>query len=87
MSAWPEAVWVYKKLQNNFNFTQQVKNYTDAMEEALIAIEKDSQQLSEYNDDVRKLFFNVVKEENWNQQTIDPNEGYYYLIVDELVEE
>lgn len=31
MSAWPEAVWVVKKLQQNFNFTSQLNRYTDQL--------------------------------------------------------
>lgn len=28
MSAWPEAAWIVKKLQANFDFSQQISNYT-----------------------------------------------------------
>ncbi len=31
MSAWPEAVWIVKKLQSNFNFTSQLNRYTDQL--------------------------------------------------------
>lgn len=31
MSAWPEAVWIVKKLQSNFNFTSQLSRYTDQL--------------------------------------------------------
>ena len=27
MSAWPEAVWIVRKLQANFDFEQQIANY------------------------------------------------------------
>lgn len=28
MSAWPEAVWIVKKLQKNFDFTSELNYYT-----------------------------------------------------------
>ena len=28
MSAWPEAVWIVKKLQKNFDFSEQLDYYT-----------------------------------------------------------
>ena len=31
MSAWPEAVWIVKKLQKNFDFDQQIDIYTNVL--------------------------------------------------------
>lgn len=31
MSAWPEAVWIVKKLQKNFDFDQQIREYQSAL--------------------------------------------------------
>ena len=28
MSVWPEAVWIVKKLQKNFDFSEQIEYYT-----------------------------------------------------------
>lgn len=28
MSVWPQAVWIVKKLQKNFDFSKQINNYT-----------------------------------------------------------
>ena len=28
MSAWPEAVWIVKRIQKNFDFTSQLNQYT-----------------------------------------------------------
>ena len=28
MSAWPEAAWIVKKLQKNFDFSEQIEYYT-----------------------------------------------------------
>lgn len=28
MSAWPEAVWIVRKLQANFDFEEEINNYT-----------------------------------------------------------
>ena len=29
MSAWPQAVWIVKKLQNNFDFNNQIYKYVE----------------------------------------------------------
>ncbi len=33
MSAWPEAVWIVKKLQKNFDFSEQITYYTRDLNE------------------------------------------------------
>jgi len=50
MSSWPEAVWIVKKIQKNFDFSSELNYYT--------------MQLNELNTRVNNLIDRVSTDEN-----------------------
>lgn len=57
MSAWPQAVWIVKRLQKNFNFTSQLDSYR--------------MQLNNSNLQINNLIDRVAEDENRFNQVIN----------------
>ena len=98
MSAWPEAVWIVRKLERNFNFENTVNQFIDSVNDVYAGLRQDynlegfQSQIDNIERDL-KVYIRLQKNENNlpDLPEYDDNnpfvEGAICLLVDEFDEE
>ena len=54
MSAWPQAVWIVKKLQNNFDFSEQINYYTKNLNDLNTRVNRLNESVSGLSDELEQ---------------------------------
>lgn len=55
MSSWSEAVWIVKKLQKNFDFTNQITRYTQSLNNTNGNVNRLNDEVAECNNKVENF--------------------------------
>lgn len=79
MSAWSEAVWIVKRLEQNFNFENQIDQYVGILNQARTDINNLKNSLDNINE---AITIDAYENSSGNPDTgITPTEGAIWFIL------
>ncbi len=97
MSAWPQAVWIVRKLQKNFDFTEKIIEYATEINslngrvnDLNITLQRDEDRLSDIEQNI-KIITSTIRDTKDNTTNLpshyssdEYDEGTIWLIVKSL---